>query len=88
MVYIGTRKYKYRRMIMSHMIADSLEELHDMAEILGVRRYFQNKKGKPHYDICQSKKKKALDNGAILVCDRKIVMILKEKYSDHAGGDV
>lgn len=50
MVYIGTKKYPYGRMIMSHMIADSLEELHEMADHLGIRKYFQDKPGKPHYD--------------------------------------
>jgi hypothetical protein len=51
-VYVGTREYKYGRMLMSHMAADTLEELHQMAKNVGVaKRHFQDKQGKPHYDI-------------------------------------
>lgn len=53
MVYVGKNIYKYGRMKMSHMAADTLDELHEMAVKIGVaKRHFQNKKGKPHYDIC------------------------------------
>ena len=42
MVYVGKREYQYRRMLMSHMIADTLDELHEMADKIGVsRRHFQ-----------------------------------------------
>lgn len=65
MVYIGTRKYPYGRMLMSHMAADTLEELHEMADRIGVnRKHFQYKPGRPHYDICQKKKAKAIEFGA------------------------
>lgn len=71
---MGTREYKLGRMKMSHMIASSLEELHDMADQLGIdRNFFQDKKGKPHYDICKSNKMKALSLGAIEVNDREII---------------
>jgi hypothetical protein len=78
MVYIGTREYKLDRMCMSHMAADSLDELHTMAEIIGVeRRHFQDKPGLPHYDICKQKKASAIKAGAMLVNDREIVRLLK-----------
>lgn len=69
------------RMIMSHMIADTLEELHEMAATIGVdRRHFQDKPGKPHYDICKSKKSEAIQHGAELVNDRRIILVLRENY--------
>ena len=81
MIYIGKNEYKYGRMLMSHMIADTLNELHTMAAVLNIpRKYFQNKKGKPHYDICKSKKKEALSWGFDCikeVSDREIIKILK-----------
>lgn len=68
-------------MLMSHMIGDSLDELHQMAQAIGVdKKHFQNKKGKPHYDVCQTMKQKAIKLGAIEINDREIVRILKEKY--------
>lgn len=78
MVYVGKNEYKLGRMKMSHMAADTLEELHEMADLIGVhRRHFQNKPGKPHYDICQQNKKKAIDAGAKLVSDKEIVRLFQ-----------
>jgi len=46
------------------MIADSIDELHSMADKIGVaRKWFQNKRI-PHYDICQSKRALAVKLGA------------------------
>ncbi len=81
MIYVGKNEYKYGRMIMSHMIADSLDELHEMADQLGInRKHFQDKPKRPHYDVCKSNKKKAIKLGAKEVSDKEIVKILKEKY--------
>lgn len=81
MVYIGTRKYKYGRMLMSHMAADTLEELHEMADLIGVnRKHFQDKPGKPHYDICQKMKQKAIELGAKEVDDRELIRLYRSKY--------
>jgi hypothetical protein len=78
MVYVGTREYRYGRMIMSHMAADTIEELHSMAASVNVRRrHFQNKKGKPHYDICKRNKLRAIELGAVEVDDRKLIGIYR-----------
>jgi hypothetical protein len=85
MVYVGIGEYKYGRMIMSHMIADSINELHEMADILGVKRkWFQDKATKPHYDICKKKKMLALNYGAKLINDMEI--IIKLQTNNHAHG--
>lgn len=79
MVYVGKKEYKYGRMIMSHMVADSLDELHEMARSIGIDiRHFQNKKDRPHYDICKTKKQIAIHKGAIEVSDREIIKILTD----------
>jgi hypothetical protein len=52
---------RYRRMKMSHMIADTEAELHAMARKIGVaRRWYQG----DHYDICMSKRALAIKYGA------------------------
>lgn len=79
MIYIGRRTYKYRGMIMSHMVADTLEELHEMAEVLGVRKYFQDENRRPHYDICRSNVQKALGLGAKRVDERDIIRLFRSK---------
>lgn len=67
-VYIDGMNAKYGRMKMCHMIADTLEELHAMADTIGVqRKWFQNKASFPHYDICLTKRASALRNGALTI---------------------
>ena len=82
MVLIGKNKYKFGRMYLSHMASDSLAELHDIAEKLGVRKHFQNKKGKPHYDICQSNKLKAIQLGAVEVSDKEIIKMFRSSKDE------
>lgn len=58
-----------RKYVMSHMIADTMDELHAMADKIGVaRKWFQG----DHYDITQSKKTLAIQNGAILISTREL----------------
>lgn len=71
MVYVDDPIHPYGRMVMCHMIADSLEELHAMAEKIGIpRKWVQTKSRCIHYDICKSKRKLAIKHGA-QVCDRE-----------------
>lgn len=49
-----------------HMWADSLEELHEMADKVGMKRaWFQNKESLPHYDLVPSRRARAIKHGAI-----------------------
>lgn len=49
-----------------HMWADAVEELHAMADRIGMRReWFQDKPGFPHYDLVPSKRAKAICLGAM-----------------------
>lgn len=69
---MDTPIYSYGRMIMCHMLADTPEELHAMADMIGVaRRWFQAppKASFWHYDIAKSKRALAVAAGAI-ECDR------------------
>jgi hypothetical protein len=64
------------------MVADSLEELHSMADKIGVnRKWFQNKPTHPHYDICKSKRMLAIKFGAIEVTSRELVNIQRQPKS-------
>ena len=65
-VYIDNYKGVFRRMIMCHMFADTLDELHKIAKKIGLKRsWFQNKGSAPHYDVCKSKRILAVNAGAI-----------------------
>lgn len=68
---------------MSHMAADTLEELHEMAQAIGVdKRHFQDKPGKPHYDICKEMKVKALRLGAKEVNDRELIRLYQKQNGE------
>lgn len=57
------------KMKMSHLMADSDDELHAMADKIGVqRRWFQG----DHYDICKSKRELAIKHGAVVVTLREM----------------
>lgn len=57
----------FGRMKMSHMVADSTEELLHMVDKIGVQRKWIQKRGTnlEHFDIAISKKKLAVKHGAI-----------------------
>lgn len=79
MVYIDSANISYRRMKMCHMVADTLEELHSMADQIGVsRRYFQDKTKYHHYDICLTKKRQALKLGAIEISSRELILKMRQ----------
>jgi hypothetical protein len=65
--------HKLGRMIMCHMTADTLAELHAMAIRLGVRRWFQDKPGAPHYDISKMNRSLAIRFGAVEVRPRELL---------------
>lgn len=68
-VYVDSMFASYRGMLMSHMIADTEEELHAMADRIGVaRKWFQG----DHYDICKSKRKLAIEYGAVTLSRRDL----------------
>lgn len=66
MVYIDNFNAPYRGMKMCHMIADTTEELLEMADKIGVNQKWIQNPGHydEHFDICQSKKAKAILCGA------------------------
>lgn len=66
MVYVDDFNANYRGMIMCHMIADNTKELFEMCDKIGVnKKWIQDANTwQEHFDICLSKKKKALLAGA------------------------
>ncbi len=68
-VYVDDVRHRFGRMIMCHMWADTADELHAMADRIGMaRRWFQTppKASWDHYDASLGMKAKALAAGAIL----------------------
>jgi hypothetical protein len=68
MVYIDDAQIAYRGMLMCHMWADTDDELHAMAQRLGLRRAWHDGDAiLSHYDVCLSKRRLAVKLGAKLV---------------------
>ena len=68
-VYVDDVRHRFGRMIMCHLWADSLDELHAFAGRLGLKRgWFQQPPNASwcHYDISLGKKRQALAMGAVL----------------------
>jgi hypothetical protein len=66
-VYVDDMNAPFGRMLMCHMIADTTEELLAMADRIGVARRWIQEPGtkREHFDIALTKKKLAIDAGAV-----------------------
>lgn len=83
-VYVDDMNASFGRMTMCHMVADSDEELHAMADKIGVaRKWHQNpqtmKVSNSHYDICLTKKSLAIEHGAVSITFRQLGRMLNHK---------
>lgn len=69
-VYVDESVWPFRGQLYCHMLADTIEELHAMADKIGMKRaWFQSppKIRTPHYDIAPSRRALAVKYGAIEV---------------------
>lgn len=68
----GPIRYWHRRC--GHLVSDfSIEELHEFAALLGLRREWFQARSIPHYDLTGSAYVLALERGAKLVSSRELV---------------
>jgi len=74
---------RFGRLKMSHMIADTDDELHAMADRIGVaRRWFQG----DHYDIAMSKRELAIAAGAVAVPMRTLAFMASNRRAGQPMG--
>jgi hypothetical protein len=67
---------QFRRMKMSHMIADTIEELHEFAARIGMARaWFQG----DHYDVSKAKRDLAIKLGAVPISMRQCAAMVALK---------
>ena len=80
-VYVDNARHPYGRMFMCHMVADSPEELLNMADTIGVFRKWRQHPGeeREHFDICQSKRALAVKAGAQEITQRELGLRLLER---------
>lgn len=88
-VYVDKQRAKFGRMVMCHMVADSLDELHAMAEKIGMRHeWFQSPNrgnaSHPHYDLSLSRRALAIKHGAIEVDKHGLVEAVRRFRASQA----
>lgn len=76
-VYVDNMRAQYGRMKMCHMVADSMAELLDMADRIGVARKWFQPSSHPHFDIALSKRALAIGFGAVEVDKYGLVAAMK-----------
>ncbi|RPE79947.1 DUF4031 domain-containing protein [Vulcaniibacterium tengchongense] len=65
-VYVDDAVHLWRGQRWAHLMADTLGELHAMADRLGIpRRAFQNKTSGAHYDVTAELRARAIALGAV-----------------------
>ena len=83
MIYVDHARIPYMRMLMSHLLADTSDELQDMAERLGLDQYVQAVGTfREHLDVSEGKRSEAIKLGAQEVTVRELVALRRSK----AGG--
>lgn len=80
-VYVDSMFRAYRGMRMCHLLADSRSELLAMVDKIGVDRKWIQHKGtyREHFDIAASKRKLAVEAGAIVVSRKELGELLKRR---------
>lgn len=84
-VYVDDMFAPYGRMKMCHLFADSTAELLEFVDKIGVQRKWIQKQGtyREHFDICSSKRDKALSMGAVSIAYPQGVKELIDKRKEH-----
>lgn len=82
-VYVDNMQASFGRMKMCHMIADTEEELSDIAVALGLNLKWWQYRGtrKSHFDVCLSRRRKALTLGAVAISYRELGWMVKHRLS-------
>ncbi|MEO5859487.1 MAG: DUF4031 domain-containing protein [Pyrinomonadaceae bacterium] len=78
-VYVdGLRDYGWRHGPSCHLIADSVEELVEFAESMGMRREWFQAKSTPHFDLTADGRHTAVSMGAIELSNRELGAKIRE----------
>lgn len=88
MLYVDHQSAPFGRMKMSHLMADTQDELLQAADALGLRRRWLQNEGQPseHFDVSESKRKAAIEQlGAAPVTSRDLVEIVRRKRAERNG---
>lgn len=80
-VYVDSEFIPFKRMKMCHMVADTEEELEEMALALGLRLSWWQYKGTPksHFDVAKGVRDKAITLGVKVIDREELVTLIRRK---------
>lgn len=79
-VYVDNAENAFGRMVMCHMLADTVAELHEFAERIGCKREWFQPLSRPHYDLSKTYRVAALRAGAVSLTRRELVDMMKRQH--------
>lgn len=80
-----TSRWPYRWT--AHMVADSVEELHEFAAKIGMHREWFQAGSTPHYDVTSTTHAKALNLGAKLIDRTDLVALIRKLRDERKAAD-
>lgn len=82
-VYVDKARHPYGRMLMSHMVADTTDELTAMAQAIGIDPKHRQHPDtyREHFDVCQQSRAKAIALGAHVIEQWQLGFILASKQA-------
>jgi len=90
-VYVDDAVHLWRGRRWAHLLADTLDELHAMAERLDIpRRAFQDKASGAHYDLPAELRERAIALGAVPISrhrDRELVRAVIRRAKAQGRGE-
>jgi hypothetical protein len=69
----------------AHLIADTLEELHEFAERIGLRRAWFQQGSTPHYDLTETRYAKALALGVTVLERKDFVAVIRRLRAERVA---
>lgn len=88
-VYVDNMQAPYCGMLMCHMFADTSDELTTMVSVIGVDNKWIQSQGTyaEHFDVCQSKRRLAVQAGAVEVEYRQFGAMLRHRQVNGVLGN-
>jgi len=87
-VFVDNARMGYGSMRMCHMLADSTQELLEMADRIGVKRKWIQSAGtwREHFDICLTKRELAIKNGAVEKSQKELALMRRNRITNGLHG--
>jgi hypothetical protein len=85
-VYVDNARNPFGRMLMCHMVANSIEELLEMADKIGLDRKHFQPWSSPHFDLSQGYRARAIAAGAV-EADRRTMVTAMRQYRFRLEND-